>query len=74
MLLIVHAKHDVLGEPPLAFLIDELLDPPGPDDFQVFDLANAVVHLVALIEMPQVRARKFRARTAKSSGALAANA
>jgi hypothetical protein len=70
----MHAKDAPFGEPPLAFLLDESLNPVGSDELQVFDLAHAIFQAIALIEMPQVVAREFRACAAKSAGALATNA
>jgi len=70
----MHAKHAPLGEPALALLLDEFPDPFGLDEFQVLDFADAVFCPIALIEMSQSIARKFRACAAKSALALPANA
>lgn len=69
----MHAEHAPLGQPALGFLLEKFLDPFGVNEFQVFNLAHAVFRPVALVEMAQAVARKFRAGAAESSCTFAAS-
>ena len=69
----MYAKDALLGEPPLAFGLDEFPDALGFDESQVSDLAHAVFPPVALVEMLQAPARELGAREAESATAFTAH-